>query len=218
MNTLSRIVELSLAELICGFVRALTSVRATWIVPPRPRGARVYFANHASHADFTLIWASLPLAIRSKVRPVAARDYWESGILRPYLARKVFRAVLIDRGRLQRDHNPVEAMAAVLEAGEPLIVFPEGTRNTQDDLQPFKSGLFHLAERCPTVEFVPVWIENMARVMPKGSFVPIPLLCSVTYGPPIAFDGSSKQDFLEKARAALLALKPDDESREGNRK
>jgi len=208
MTGIERLLEMVGAELICGFARALTGVRATWLAPPRTDTPRVYFANHASHADFTLIWASLPKSIRARARPVAARDYWESGLLRPFLARRIFHAVLVDRGQLRRDHNPVEAMAEALEAGDPLILFPEGTRTTTGEVQMFKSGLFHLAERCPGIEFVPVWIENLARVMPKGSFVPIPLLCSITYGEPIAWKDEAKQVFLDRARQALLDLRP----------
>ena len=60
-------------------------------------------------------------------------------------------------------------MASALDTGASLIVFPEGTRNTTEaKLLPFKSGIYHLASRRPDVEFVPVWIENLHRVMPKG--------------------------------------------------
>ena len=101
-------------------------------------------------------------------------------------------------------------MAAALDAGDALIVFPEGTRNVTDArLQPFKSGIFHLAAACPDVEFVPVWIENLSRVMPKGQFLPVPLLCTLTIGAPLKLaPGEDKDTFVERTRAALLALSP----------
>jgi 1-acyl-sn-glycerol-3-phosphate acyltransferase len=101
-------------------------------------------------------------------------------------------------------------MAAALEGGDALIVFPEGTRNTTDSrLLPFKSGIYRLAATCPDVEFVPVWIENLSRVMPKGQFVPVPLLCTITIGAPLKIQpAEDKATFIDRARDALLALAP----------
>ena len=76
-------------------------------------------------------------------------------------------------------------------------------------LLPFKSGLYHLARAHPEAVPVPVWIENLNRVMPKGELVPIPLLCTVTFGPPLPVAaGEDKAGYLGRARAALLALAP----------
>jgi 1-acyl-sn-glycerol-3-phosphate acyltransferase len=99
-------------------------------------------------------------------------------------------------------------MGAVLEQGTSLIIFPEGTRNMTDaTLLPFKTGLFHLAAGYPSVELVPVWIDNLNRVLPKGEVVPIPLLCEVRIGAPLHLnDGEDKQAFLDRSRDSLLAL------------
>ena len=100
-------------------------------------------------------------------------------------------------------------MGAALQAGDSLIMFPEGTRNLEDDLLPFKSGIYHLAKAHPDIELIPVWIENLGRVMPKGSLIPVPLLCSLTFGAAmsVAHD-EPKDDFLARARDALLSLAP----------
>ena len=130
-----------------------------------------------------LLWASLPPWLRRRTRPVAGADYWNKSALRRFIGGRVFRAVLIDRERKEGAPDPVEQMVAALAGGDSLIIFPEGTRNTTDAvLLPFKSGLFHLAMQYPRAELVPVWINNLARVMPKGQLVPIPLLCTVTFG------------------------------------
>ena len=123
---------------------------------------------------------------------------------------RVFRAVLIDRDPVTRDADPIAIMAAALDEKNSLILFPEGTRNTTEEpLLPFKSGLYHLARARPDVELVPVWIDNLNRVMPKGEFVPIPLLCTVTLGAPIVLEiDEDKAAFLDRSRAALLALAP----------
>jgi 1-acyl-sn-glycerol-3-phosphate acyltransferase len=196
--------------LILLFARFLTAVRGQWegIAPTDEQ--RIYFANHASHGDFVLIWTVLPRRMRLATRPVARSDYWLKSRLRRFIGRDVFDAVLIDRERASRTSDPIEQMTDALDAGSSLIVFPEGTRNgTAAPLLPFKSGLFHLACARPKVVLVPVWIANLNRVLPKGEFVPIPLICTVTFGAALHIaDGETKQDFLARAEAALLALSP----------
>jgi 1-acyl-sn-glycerol-3-phosphate acyltransferase len=198
------------ATAAAGGARLITGVRVEWrgcAPDPRPR---VYFANHRSHADFVVFWTALPRSLRRITRPVAGADYWLNGRLRTFLGQRVCRAVLIDRNPATRAEDPVAVMAAALDERCSLIVFPEGTRNVTDEpLLPFRSGLYHLAAARPRVELVPVWIENLDRVMPKGEVVPIPLLCTVTVGTPMSLDrGEDKRAFLTRSREALLSLAP----------
>ena len=198
-----------IATLLCEFVKLLTGVRALWRGSLPEDRRRIYFANHRSHCDFVLIWAALPSHLRRKTRPVAGADYWLTSALRRYIINRLFRGVLVDRTAGRAQGNPVELMGAALTAGESLIIFPEGTRNLGDDLLPFKSGLYHLAKAHPEAELLPVWIENLGRVMPKGALLPVPLLCSLTFGQAMTLaDGESKDAFLQRARDALLALAP----------
>ena len=193
---------------LIGFTRLLTGVQPRWQGCAPVPTQRIYFANHSSHADIVLIWAALPVAVRRATRPVAGADYWYQTTLRRYVIDEVIRAVLIDRSGTMNLGDPVARMEAALHGGDSLILFPEGTRNTTDDrLLPFKSGLYRLACACPEVELVPTWIANVGRVLPKGATIPIPLLCSVTFGQPIsrAID-ESRDAFLGRARTALLAL------------
>lgn len=202
LDTLARGAMLATAHL-------LTGVRGIWAAPP-PTGPCVYFGNHVSHGDFALIWAVLPPALRARTRPVAGADYWEKGVLRRYIGRRVVRAVLVERERQKRTLDPIAQMSAVLEAGDSLILFPEGTRNQTDAaLLPFKSGLFRLGQAHPGLPLVPAWIDNLHRVLPKGELLPIPLLCTVSFGAPIGVtDGEDKDAFLARARDALLAQRP----------
>jgi 1-acyl-sn-glycerol-3-phosphate acyltransferase len=198
-----------IAMCLTGFARLVTGVRPEWHgCEPSPI-RRVYFANHTSHGDFVLIWTVLPAALRQMTRPVAARDYWGGNGICGYIGRSVFNAVLIDRALDPSRPHPLEGLKAALTEGYSLIFFPEGTRNMSDEkLLPFKSGLYHLASADAEVEFVPVWIDNVARVMPKGQFVPVPLLCSVTFGKPLQLAaGERKEAFLSRAFTALLELK-----------
>lgn len=195
-------------QAISVFARFMTAPRAIWHgIEPVPR-QRVYFANHSSNGDFVLIWTVLPTHLRRQTRPVAALDYWLTSPLRAFIGRDVFNAVLIDRRPEARTEDPVAQMAAALDQGASLILFPEGKRNSADEpLLPFKSGLYHLAKARPEVDLVPVWIANLNKVMPKGEIIPVPLICTVTFGAPfhVAPD-EAKDAFLARAAAALLAL------------
>ena len=199
------------AAAIVGFARVLTGVRALWRGGAPQAAPTVYFANHTSHGDFVLVWSALPGTLRALTRPVAAADYWQGSALRRFIGAEVFRALLIDREGRSGSPNPVQQMAESLNAGDSLILFPEGTRNTGDELLlPLKSGLYHLATACPEARLVPVWIENLKRVLPKGAWLPVPLACSVDFGAPIALQpGEGKAEFLQRARAAMLALRRD---------
>ena len=199
-----------IAAAILLFARAVTAVRPIWNESGLPRRRSVYFANHSSHGDFILIWAVLPPRLRRRVRPVAGADYWLKSRLRSFIGRDVFNAVLIERDREKRTADPVAQMGEAMQEGSSLIFFPEGTRNQTDEpLQSFKSGLYHLASLHPDFDLVPVWIANLNRVMPKGEFIPVPLICTVAFGAPLRLaEGESKEAFLERARDALLALSP----------
>jgi len=189
--------------------RLITGAQGHWKGCPPMAEQRIYFANHQSHFDWVLIWASLPPHLRRLTRPVAGADYWLTTPLKRYIINRVFRGVTIDRRPDRHGPNPVEQMGEALAAGESLILFPEGTRNLGEGVQPFKSGIHHLAKAHPEAELIPVWIENLGRVMPKGSVIPVPLLCSLSFGPPLAAqDNESRDAFLARARAALLDLAP----------
>jgi 1-acyl-sn-glycerol-3-phosphate acyltransferase len=196
-------------QVISTFARFITAPRAIWQGIEPVAHQRVYFANHSSNGDFVLLWTALPAPLRRKTRPVAALDYWLTSPLRAFIGREVFNAVLIDRRPEARTEDPVSQMAAALDQGASLILFPEGQRNSSDaQLLPFKSGLYHLARARPTVDLVPVWIANLNRVMPKGEIIPVPLICTLTFGAPITIDeGETKERFLGRATEALLALR-----------
>ena len=176
------------------------------VLPPPPS---IIFANHSSHLDFAVIWAALPAAHRARARPVAGRDYWEKTPLRRFLALRMFDAVLIERRRVTVATNPLETMLAALDAGSSLIVFPEGTRSLDGRLQPFKPGLYHLANARPALPLVPVHLDNLNRILPKGEFLAVPLIAKLTVGASLEIaPGEAKLEFLARAGRALAQLQP----------
>jgi hypothetical protein len=196
------------AALITGGTQLLTGVRARWAGCGPSHTQRIYYANHTSHMDFLLLWSALPASLRAKTRPVAAEDYWTRGVIRLYIGKQVFRSIFVERGWSDRSVNPIAPMIDALDRGDSLILFPEGTRGTGDNLLPFKSGIFHVAQERPDVDLVPVWVDNSYRVMPKGALLPIPFLCRVTFGAPLHIEaGEPRAEFLDRLRHHLLELK-----------
>jgi 1-acyl-sn-glycerol-3-phosphate acyltransferase len=199
MNVTAAVLSL-VAKLMSG-----CSVR--WVDCQPETCQRIYFANHTSHLDALVLWASLPKQVRVLTRPVAARDYWEQDAVRRYIASSL-NALLIDRENIKVHRSPVELMLQAIGDKYSLIVFPEGGRGTTDDMGEFKSGLYYLGKKRPDLELVPVFIDNLNRVLPRGEFLPVPLLSSITIGPPIWLEtGESKTDFLVRAREAVRRLK-----------
>ena len=192
---------------LLGLIRLLTGAQARWQGCPPKAEQRIYFANHQSHADLVLMWAALPAELRSITRPIAAKDYWTKTPFKQWITTAVFNAIYVDRAKVG-DQDPLEPLIDALQSGDSIILFPEGTRGNQDDPQNFKSGLYNLALKFPDVVLVPAWINNVQRVMPKGEVVPVPILCSVTFGAPVALDaGEDRAHFLTRARRAVMDLR-----------
>src|SRR5687768_14330784 len=95
---------------LVGFARFISGASVRWIQSQPDVNQRVYFANHTSHLDAIVIWSLLPPHVRALTRPVAARDYWDKGRLKPYLAKHVFGALLIDRTNIKVSRSPVDMM------------------------------------------------------------------------------------------------------------
>ncbi len=192
---------------LLGLIRLLTGSQARWYGCPPKAEQRIYFANHQSNADLVMIWAALPEDLRSTTRAAAAKDYWTKTPFRQWITTAVFNVVYVVRDRSAAE-DPLQPLIEALAGGDSIIIFPEGMRGQAEDPLPFKSGLYNLALKFPHVVLVPAWINNIQRVMPKGEFVPVPVLCSVTFGSPMqVVDGEDRRAFLDRARLAVMHLR-----------
>jgi len=207
-----------IASLLAAVARGISGVQVQWAGCEPDERQRIYFANHSSHLDFVVLWSALPSELRARTRPIAAKDYWQETPLRRYLTRNVFNAVFLERWNSGKTKNPeeghfagrhlMEELVDALGTENSLIFFPEGTRGTGEKLGPFRSGLYHLALRRPDVELVPAYLENLNRILPKGEYVPVPMLSLLTFGKPLHLErGEEKDVFLERARAAVASLR-----------
>jgi len=188
--------------------RFLSGARARWIDSQPDTCQRVYFANHTSHFDAIVLWSALPASVRAVTRPVGAKDYWASGRIRHYMATRWFKALLIDRTEIKVHQSPVDLMIREIGQQYSLIVFPEGSRSSGAEIGEFKSGLYYLCKKRPDLELIPVYIDNMNRILPRGEVLPVPLLTCITFGPPIWLEaGEPKAEFLQRARQAVRRLK-----------
>jgi|ERR1035437_1704519 1-acyl-sn-glycerol-3-phosphate acyltransferase len=176
---------------------------------------RVYIANHSSHLDFIVLWAQLPKNVRPNTRPVAAEDYWKDGGIKEYLATKIFKAILLQRATTDKaverpsdlGKDAVEKMNKALDEGTSLILFPEGTRGSGENLGEFKAGLYFLCKQRPNLEIMPVYMSNLNRILPKGELMPVPMLSKINFGESFRLKNrETKEKFLARARDAVLTL------------
>lgn len=195
-----------MTALMVFLAKLISGANARWLGCVPEQRPRIYFANHTSNLDALVLWALLPAEVRALTRPVAARDYWSKGFRR-YLADQVFHAILIERKKPTAHDNPIEQILEAMGNDKSIIIFPEGGRFSGPEPQPFKSGLYHLAQKRPDVELIPVLMDNLNRILPKGEVLPVPLIGHVTFGAPIKLlPEEGKQAFLERARAEVMRL------------
>ena len=188
--------------------RFLSGASVRWIDSQPDTCQRVYFANHTSHLDPIVIWSALPQAVRMITRPVAAKDYWSKGPVRRYLANQLFNAILIDREEIKVHQSPVDLMIREIGHTYSLIIFPEGGRSDGREIGEFKSGLYYLCKKRPDLELIPVHVDNMNRILPRGEVLPVPLLSCITSARRCGWRPARRRSsFLARAREAVRRLK-----------
>lgn len=205
-------------DVLAYVAKILTGAQAVWVgCKPEPK-QKVYFANHTSNLDTIIIWSSLPHKLRGITRPVAAKDYWDQPGVRRHIATKELNVVFVERNKDTRTEDPLNPLRCALNEGYSLIIFPEGKRNTNVVPGEFKSGIYWLAKEYPNIDFIPVYLENVAKTFPRGAFFPLPIICKAFFGSPMKKisefinQEDEKQlvcDYLNEARTNMISLIPE---------
>lgn len=202
-------------DVLATLAKLLTGAQGVWAgCKPDPK-QKVYFANHTSNMDTIIIWSALPSKLRGITRPVAAKDYWDQPGVRRHIATKELNVVFVERNKDTRTEDPLNPLRRALDEGYSLIIFPEGKRNQNVVPGEFKSGIYWLAKEYPNVEFVPVYLENVAKSFPRGALFPLPVICKAFFGCPLkkieAVEEDEKSqisDYLNNARKEVINLIP----------
>jgi len=103
-------------------------------------GPYIFAANHASHLDTPSLLKALPLRLRLQVQVAAAADYFFTKRWKGVLTGILLNAFPFERRGPDRAAGLAQA-EKVLSKGYSLLIFPEGTRSRDGQLQPFKWGV-----------------------------------------------------------------------------
>jgi len=169
-------------------------------------GQFILVANHSSHLDTISLLSLFSLTQLRRIRPVAAADYFERNRLVSLLTKTFFNILPIARRGITAENNPLERMQQALAAGQSLIIFPEGTRGSGQEIGPFRSGIAHLVAKLPEVPVVPAYLANMGRSLPKGEIIPVPFFCEIRLGEPLRLSGN-RQQIIHTLEDAVRALR-----------
>jgi 1-acyl-sn-glycerol-3-phosphate acyltransferase len=168
----------------------------------------VLIANHSSHLDTISLLSLFPLSRLRRIRPVAAADYFERNRFVSLFTKTLFNILPIARKNITTENNPLRRMREAIEAGDSLLIFPEGTRGSGGQMGEFRTGVAHLIEKMPAVLVVPAYLINMGRSLPKGEFIPVPFFCEIRIGAPRTLQGS-RQEITRALEAAVRDLSPE---------
>ncbi|MEZ5479548.1 MAG: lysophospholipid acyltransferase family protein [Thiolinea sp.] len=149
------------------------------------RGPAIIAANHNSHLDVLVLMSLYPLHHLLRVRPIAAADYFFRNRYLKWIALNCIDIIPIERQASDLDHVFDTAKAA-LDAGEILIIFPEGSRGEPEKIGQIKKGLFYMLQGRSDTQVTPVFMHGLGRSLPRGTALFVPFNCDVIIGEALA--------------------------------
>lgn len=142
----------------------------------------IMIANHASHLDVLCLLSALPLRKLHRAFPAAAQDYFFINLPRLAIAAIIVNALPF--GRRGNIRHSLELCRSLLEnSGNILIIFPEGTRTKNGQMQDFKPGIGLLAAGTQ-IPIVPCYLAGAFEAWPKGKILPRPRKLRLQIGKP----------------------------------
>lgn len=168
----------------------------------------IIVSNHNSHVDTMALLSALPFEKIRKVRPVAAGDYFGKSKMKAFITRLFVNALLIPRSKPVdgKGKDPVQMMLDQLTKGRSLILFPEGSRGEPEKLQKFKRGIGFLLSKNPHIHFVPVFMQGMGKILPKGEGLVVPFDSYVIFGNPQKCTSTNVEEIVAEVEHSILSL------------
>jgi len=165
-----------------------------------PGTSYVITPNHQSNADILALVRMLPTPYRWVIKKELVRI----PVFGWALARTG--AVSLDRSNTAQSVERLRKSVDKLKGGWSLLIYPEGTRTRDGNVQAFKKGGFMLAVNTG-IPILPVTVNGAFKMLPKTAYLPIPGHVTITVGDPIPTEGLTQADvpqLMERTRQAVL--------------
>ena len=169
-------------------------------------GPAMIVANHNSHLDTLVLMTLFPPRLLDRLRPAAAMDYFLKNRFFAWFALNIIGIIPVARKRDRQEDDPLAGCHPVLESGGILIFFPEGPRGEPEKLSAFRSGIYFLARRHPTVAIVPVFLHGLGKALPRGELLLVPFFVDVFVGEPLAVGRDDKEAFMAELDRRMQGL------------
>ncbi len=168
-------------------------------------GPAIVVANHNSHLDALTLMTLFGMRRLSIVRPVAAVDYFLRSKWRAWFSTQIIGIIPLKRTVAGERSDPLAGISDALNAGNILILFPEGSRGNPEQLETFKTGIAHIAKRHSEVPIVPVFLHGLGKALPRGEGILVPFFCDVFVGESIPSTGN-RDAFMALLKERMTSL------------
>jgi len=172
------------------------------------QGPAVLVANHNSHLDTMILMALFPIRMIHQIYPVAAADHFLKSKVASWFFLKIIGIIPIDRSSKPKitKKDPFVEVSKKLDAGNIIIVYPEGTRGEPEIMSVLKKGIAHLAKKHRDVPIVPFFLHGLGKAFPRGTSMLVPFVCDIYVGQPLYWNGDI-DTFMKSLETSLQELK-----------
>jgi len=177
-----------------------TRVRVQGLENMDPRKSYILVSNHQSAFDIFSLLGYLPIQFRWTAKAELFRI--------PFMGWAMTRTgyISIERGSPKKAYRSMLRAAEVVRQGTSVIIFPEGTRSPDGELQPFKKGVFLIALKSQA-PILPITIQGTSRIMRKGDWRAHPGEVKIQIDAPIDTAGvpnEKETELSQRVRAILM--------------
>ena len=169
------------------------------------KGPAIIIANHNSHLDTLSIMSLFENNLLKQVRPIGAVDYFFGNKYTSWLSENLLGIIPLDRKVKGKD--PLENICKSLSNNEIVIIFPEGTRGTPEEIKEFKSGIFHISKKNQNVPIIPMFMKGMGKSLPRNEALFVPFIGYINIGDEIYYkENESKSEYMENIKLVFNDL------------